>query len=278
MKKHTLEKSSLYLALAVLVILFLFPIYWVVTMSFKNPGQIFVVPPEFFPSSFHLGNYAAIFQRSMVSRYFTNSLFIAVCTTILSVFIASFAGYGFSRFRFRGRNFAIYGIMVIRIVPVVVYIVPFYVIYKQLGLLNTYPGLMLAYTTFSLSLAIWLFMGFYDDIPASIYESAIIDGCSEYSVFWHIAVKLVLPGFVVASILIFNGSWNEFTLALILTFSDNMRTLPIGIANMIVTDSGQTPFGAVAATGTIALLPALILSLTTQKYIVRGLTAGAVKG
>lgn len=162
-------------------------------------------------------------------------------------------------------------------IPGLVYTIPFYIIYQNLGMLNSLTGLVISYITFSLPLAIWLFMGFYDQIPTEVFESAIIDGCNDYGVFRHIAIKLVLPGIVVASILIFLGAWNEFGLALVLLFTDAKKTLPIGINGLIVYQE-DTPFGSLAAAGTIAMLPAIILSLTTQKFIVRGLTDGAVKG
>lgn len=275
--KHIFEKSMMYLLMIIFTIFFLFPIYWAITMSFKTPGQIFVTPPEFFPSSFHLDNYVDIFSKGGAGIYFLNSLIVSITTTVVAVLFATMAGYGFSRYKFKGKYTALYTVIIVRMIPGLVYTIPFYIIYQNLGMLNSLTGLVISYITFSLPLAIWLFMGFYDQIPTEVFESAIIDGCNDYGVFRHIAIKLVLPGIVVASILIFLGAWNEFGLALVLLFTDAKKTLPIGINGLIVYQE-DTPFGSLAAAGTIAMLPAIILSLTTQKFIVRGLTDGAVKG
>ena len=138
-------------------------------------------------------------------------------------------------------------------------------------------GLVVAYCTFSLPMSVWLFLGFYEEIPREIYESASIDGCSSYRMYWAIALPLVLPSISVVAILCFIGAWNEFGLALTLTFKDTSKTLPIAINSMIQRDR-DTPFGSIAAAGTLSMVPAIILSLTMQKYIVKGFTAGAVKG
>ena len=162
-------------------------------------------------------------------------------------------------------------------IPALVYTVPLYLLYNTTGLLDNHFGLMLAYCTFSLPISIWLFLSFYEEVPREIYESGVIDGCSEYRLFRSIALPLVVPSISVVAILCFIGSWNEFGLALTLTFKDAFKTLPIAINTMIQRER-DTPFGSLAAAGTLAMVPAIILSLTTQKYIVKGFTAGAVKG
>ena len=162
-------------------------------------------------------------------------------------------------------------------IPGVLYTIALYIIYLNRGLLYNSIGLIAAYCTFSLPMSIWLFLNFYDEIPREIYESASIDGCSSYRMYWNIALPLVLPSISVVAILCFIGAWNEFGLALTLTFRDEAKTLPIAINTMIQRDR-DTPFGSIAAAGTLSMVPAIILSLTMQKYIVKGFTAGAVKG
>ncbi|MCS7459856.1 carbohydrate ABC transporter permease [Paenibacillus doosanensis] len=133
-------------------------------------------------------------------------MIVSVATTVGAVLLATMAGYGFSRYNFKGKYTALYTVIIVRMIPGLVYTIPFYIIYQNVGLLNSLTGLLISYITFSLPLAIWLFMGFYDQIPTEVFESAIIDGCNDYGVFRHIAFKLVLPGIVVASILIFLGA------------------------------------------------------------------------
>ncbi|MBQ4901082.1 carbohydrate ABC transporter permease [Paenibacillus sp. Marseille-P2973] len=277
MKKHNAEKFALYLLLALFVIAFLFPIYWAITTSFKTPGQIMKVPPEFFPSNWNLQNYVEIFTKHQIGTYFINSLIVAVTTTLCAIMVATFAGYGFSRFKFRGRAFWQYAIIVMRMVPGLVFIIPYYIIFQKLGILDTLFGLIIVYITAALPLAIWLFMGFFDELPAEMFEAAKMDGCSEFGTYWRIALPLIVPGIVVAAILVFLAAYNEFSLSLVLIFTDQNKTLPLGISGMIQLQK-DTPFGTLAAAGTIAFIPALVLALTTQKYVQAGITAGAVKG
>ena len=275
---HTkFEKAYSYAILIIISSFFIFPIYWAITMSFKLPDQIFVIPPEFFPRSFHMDNYFEIFKNSPVMRYFLNSLIVASITVMGTIFVSTAAGFGFARYKLKTSKLTVWIVFIIRSIPGLVYIVPFYIIFQKVNLIDTLTGIVICYVTFSLPFAIWLFMGFYEELPSDIFESAIIDGCSEYGLFTTIALPLVKSGVVVISILVFMGAWNEFTLALVLIFSEDKKTLPYGI-NSMIQQNFDTPFGSLAAAGTIAMLPAVIFSLTTQKYIVRGLTAGAVKG
>ncbi len=271
------HKLTLFLGLLLFTIVFIFPIYWAVTMSFKEKADILVTVPHYIPKRITLSNYTDIFQKSGFANFTLNSAKISIITTLLCVITASMAGFALSRYAFRGRKILSGGIFVIRMVPGLVYTVPLYIIYDKLGLLDNHIGLIAAYCTFSLPLSIWLFLSFYEEIPREIYESAVMDGCSEYRLFASIAMPLVLPSISVVAILCFIGAWNEFGLALTLTFNDSFKTLPIAINSMIQRER-DTPFGSIAAAGTLTMLPAIILSLTTQKYIVKGFTAGAVKG
>lgn len=276
-KKEHAQSVLLFILLLVLALFFIFPIYWSVTMSFKEKADILVEVPHYFPRRFTLVNYVEIFQKTGFAIFTFNSIKIAVITTLLCVTFASMAGFGLTRFGFRGRRTISKGIFIIRMVPGLVYTVPLYLIYQKIGLLDNHWGLIMAYCTFSLPMSIWLFLSFYEEVPSEIYESAIIDGCSEYKLYGSIALPLVMPSVSVVAILCFIGSWNEFGLALTLTFKDTAKTLPIAINTMIQRER-DTPFGSLAAAGTLAMVPAIILSLTTQKYIVKGFTAGAVKG
>ena len=277
MKKNWYRNFLTMLALLALGLLFFFPLYWTFMTSFKTTAQIFVEKPIFFTKEFYTGNYAEIFQKSHVAQFFINSIIFSGCTTFISLVLATMAGFGFNRYNFKMKAILQNSALIVRMIPALVYTIPYYIIYSKLHLLDTLLGLILAYISFALPLAIWLAINFFAEIPKEVYESAEMDGCSEYKLYWYIAVPLVKAGMVVIAILVFIGAWNEFGLALVLQASDAKKTLPIGIASMIQSNK-DTPSGSLAAAGMIAMIPAVILSLTTQKYIVKGTMAGAVKG
>lgn len=275
-----LRKRKISVSLIVLIfftLLFLFPIYWTITTAFKQPGQIMTVPPEFIPSKFTIENFTKVFQENHIGVFFSNSLSISIATTLITLLIATFAGYGFSRFSFRGKNLSMLLVISVRMIPSLVYMVPYYIIFNNLSLLDSKFGLTIVYITANLPLAIWLATSFFDEIPEEVFESAKIDGCTEFQIYRKIALPLVVPGMIVISILVFLASYNEFGTALVLLFNDANKTLPVGISGMIQLQK-DTPFGLLAAAGTVAMIPAFILALTTQKYIQKGITAGAVKG
>lgn len=274
------RKKKFSVSLFVLIIfalLFLFPIYWTITTAFKSPGQIMKNPPEFFPKSFTWDNFVEVFTQQSIGTFFVNSLVISIGATVVTLFLASLAGYGFSRFRFRGRGASMMLIIVVRMIPALIYMVPYYIIFNNIGLLDSKLGLTIVYITANLPLAIWLAVGFFDEIPREVFESAKIDGASEFRVYWKIALPLVVPGLVVIAVLVFLATYNEFGTALVLLFNDANKTLPVGISGMLQLQK-DTPYGLLAAAGTVAMIPAFILALTTQKYVQKGITAGAVKG
>lgn len=271
------KKVGIFSLLFILTLIFIFPIYWVITMSLKYKQDILVTVPQFIPKRLTLDNYTEVLMNPRYITFLQNSIFISIVTTVICVIIAAMAGFALTRFSFKGRNVVSKGIFIIRMVPGLVYTVPLYMLYQKFGLIDNHWGLILAYCTFSLPMSVWLFLSFYEEVPHEIYESGLVDGCNEYKLFISIALPLVVPSISVVAILCFIGAWNEFGLALTLTFKDAYKTLPIAINSMIQREK-DTPFGSMAAVGTLAMVPAIILSLTTQKYIVKGFTAGAVKG
>ncbi len=271
------EQTIVTVLLAFFSLYFLFPIYWTLATSLKTKDSIIKLPPDWIPTKFTWSHYVEVFKENQIAQVFLNSLTVASATTILTIAVTVLGAYGFSRFRFPGRNLWIYTTIVVRMIPGLLLIIPYYLMFQKAGLLNSLSGLVIVNVTAAIPLAIYLFMGFFNEMPGEIFESARIDGCSEYGVFLRIALPLVVPGIAVTSILVFMGAWNEFSLSLILTFSDDKKLMPLAISSLIQVNK-DTPLGAIAAAGTVAMLPAIVLSLTTQKYIVDGFTAGAVKG
>lgn len=277
MKKKILKSAGLLIILLLLGVLFFFPVYWTIITSFKTKAQVFVERPILWIDTLYLDNYIEIFRKSYVATFFSNSMLVAVSTTVISLALATMAGFGLSRYHFKGNKIIKNSVIAVRMIPALVYTIPYYIIYSKIHLLDTMTGLIMAYISFALPLAIWLSISFFYEIPDELYEAAEIDGCTEYGMYTKIALPLVKAGLVVIAILVFIGAWNEFGLALVLQFSDAKKTLPIGIASMVQTHK-DTPSGSLAAAGVIAMIPAVILSMTTQKYIVKGTMAGAVKG
>ena len=271
------KKALLFLALLIALLFFVFPMYWIITMSFKQKTDILVTVPHYIPRRLTLTNYAEIFRKTNFPIFLLNSVRISIATTLMCVLVAGMAGFGLTRYRFRGSRHVSTVIYIIRMIPGLIYTVPLYLIFNKMGLIDNHWGLIAAYCTFSLPMSIWMFMSFYEEIPREIYESALLDGASEYKLFQAVALPLVAPSISVVAILCFLGSWNEFGLALTLTFSDQYKTLPVSI-NLMIQREADIPFGSIAAAGTLAMVPAIVLSLTSQKYIVKGFTAGAVKG
>jgi multiple sugar transport system permease protein len=275
--KKALKRTGMIVLLGVIGVFFIFPLYWILITSFKLPAQIFVEKPIFILDTIYLDNYLAIFQKSNALKFFINSVTVSLITTMVTILLATMCGFALARYRTKTNRYIKNSVLIVRMIPAVIYTIPYYVIYSKIGLLDSLLGLIIAYINFSLPLAIWLAVTFFEDIPKDIYESAQIDGCSEYRLYFSIAMPLVMSGIVVIGILVFIGAWNEFGLASVLQASDLKKTLPVGIASMVQTHK-DTPSGSLAAAGMIAVIPAIILSLTSQKYIVKGMMAGSVKG
>lgn len=274
------QKRADYVTIGILIvftILFSFPLYWTFTTALKSAGQIMKLPPEFIPSSITWKNFYSLFTENSMGIFFSNSVVIAGTTTIFTLLIASLAGYGFSRFNFKGKGGMLLVVIAVRMIPSLIYMVPYYIIFNNLNLLDSKLGLTVVYITANLPLAIWLATNFFDETPDEVYESAKIDGCSELGTYFKIALPLVVPGLIVIGILVFLAAYNEFGTALVLIFNDANKTLPLGISGMIQLQR-DTPFGLLAAAGMVAIVPAFILALTTQKYVQKGISAGAVKG
>src|SRR5262249_49397294 len=204
-----------------------------------------------------------------------NSLVVSGTVTLATLAIGSLAAHALARYEFRGAKAIAIAILSARLVPGATMIMPYYVLFRWYGLTNTIPGLALAYIGFSLPFACWLLYGFFLEIPSDVEDSARIDGCGDFAVFWRIVLPLTRPGLAATAILVFLGTWNEFLFALVLAGRDT-RTLPVYLATFI---SERTVFwGSLFAVASVMVLPCLVLVLLVQRSLVRGLTAGAVKG
>ncbi len=264
----------LYVAVMLVVaVLALFPLYWTIVTALK-PGELpFANPPVwiFRPSLEHLQTASA---RGGMGSAFPNSLIVASTNTVLSVLIGGLAAYGLARFPIRGKRHLWFWIISNRMLTPVALALPFFLLGNAVRLLDTRLILILTYLTFNVPLVVWILMGFFQTIPVTMDEAARIDGASQWTVFARIALPLALPGIAVAAIFAFIFAWNELMFALVLT-RESSRTMP-ALTTTFITGMGIR-WGAMAATTMVTVLPILVLSLSVSRYIVRGLTLGAIK-
>jgi multiple sugar transport system permease protein len=252
----------------------LFPLYWILTASFKTELSLYARPPQWLFSPI-LENYKHVLFNIPFFQYLTNSLLIALGTTVGSLILGTLAAYGFSRIKFRGSETLRFLILVTRMVPRMTLVVPYYLMLLKIGMLDTHSGLVIAYISFALPFSIWLLIGFFDDVPIEVEEAAMVDGCTPLGTLVRVVIPIAAPGLAVAAIFAFLVSWNEFLFALILS-GPASKTLPVVIAGL-TTDLGPL-YGEMSAAAVMVMVPNVVMTLIMQRYVVRGLTLGAVKG
>ncbi|MGQ9627016.1 MAG: carbohydrate ABC transporter permease [Anaerolineae bacterium] len=257
---------------------FLFPVLWMFITSFKGQPEFFSYPPVFFPKQIDLRNYIGAMVPPPDGRggfkSLGDSLIVASSTTIISLLTGSLAAYSLARFRTGGDNLSFW-ILSTRMFPPVASALPLFFIFQRLKMLDTYPVLIVANTIFNLSFVIWMLKGFFEDLPAELEEAALIDGCTTFGAFWRVALPLIAPGLVATALFAFIFTWNEFMFAMLLT-RRNIRTLTVLVPSLV--GGHEILWGQIAASGMIAIIPCVALALLLQRYLVRGLTLGAVKG
>ena len=266
----------LHLLIILITIVFLFPLYWMISTAFKANDVLLKIPPEWFPRRPILANFARIFRNPDFIGFYRNSIITSASTTLLCLFISIHAGYSFSRFTYRLNKILQMGILATQMFPGIVLLLSLYMIYRKLGLLNTYMALILACTTIALPLSIWMLKGFFDTIPRSIEEAAHMDGAGRLRTLYSIVTPLIKPGVVAVAIYTFMVTWDDFLYALTLISSSAKRTLPAGIALAFLGEYGYD-WASVMAASVSASVPVLIVFIFLQKYMIAGLTAGAVK-
>ncbi|MDR1536204.1 MAG: carbohydrate ABC transporter permease [Planctomycetota bacterium] len=255
-----------------------FPFYWMLSTALKPDLDIYKVPPDLWPKNLTFDNVRKLFwEDSLIPRFFLNSLISSVATVIVTVGLATFSGYALSRLRFRFRQKLLIGILVTQMFPMVVLLIPLYILYLKAHLLNTWVGLVLAFTSFALPFGVWMIKGFIDTVPVEMEEAAMIDGCSRVGALFKVVLPMIVPGVAATAIFAFLDAWNNLLFPLTLVNELEMKTLPPG---MILSFMGQfrADWGGMMATSFLTTLPIVILFVLLQRYLVAGLTAGAVKG
>lgn len=252
----------------------LFPIVWMVVSSFKPDNALFAFPPRFIfaPTETH---YAGLFTgANTFATYIKNSVIASVSSTVISIVLGTAAGYGLARTHFKGKEDLSFWIISTRMAPIAAVILPLYLFYSKLHLLNTLIGLIIAYLTFSLPFAIWLMNAFFVDLPIALEEASKVDGATKWQTFIHIVLPLSAPGIVTTAILCFIFAWNDYAFAT--TFGGpGSQTIPIAAAQLM-TQSG-IDWGKLMAIGTVTVIPMIFFGMIVRRWLVRGLTLGAVK-
>jgi len=270
---RAISRAVQYAAIVVALILFLFPVYWIIATSFKSTGDIASPIPVFLYTP-TVSAYARLLT-SEFPRFFLNSLVIAVSSVFLSLLLGAPAAYGLARFRFRFQENLKFWVLSARMAPPFGFVVAFYLIFRSLHLLDTYWALIIMYLAFNLPFMIWLLFGFFQDVPKDLEEAALVDGCTEWGAFRRIVLPAVAPGLAAAAVLGFVYSWQEFLYAFVLAGSST-RTVPVAIASEI--GFYGIEWDKMCAIATLSMIPMFSLALLVQRYLVRGLTMGAVKG
>ena len=258
---------------ALVVLFFVFPIFMIVVTSLKSRVDALAVPPVWiFRPVFD--NYVNIFSENNFDFYFRNSLIIATLGTLFALVIGVPAAYSLARRSFRREGDVSFWILSQRMMPPIAVIIPMFILLRTVKLIDTYMGLVVVYMTFNLPFVIWILRGFFQDLPIEIEESSMVDGCTRFGSFWRVAVPLVAPGLAAAAIFSFLFTWNEFLFALILT-GRNTATMPVAV-QLFMRETG-IDWGRMTAAAVVMMLPTLLFTLFALRFLVRGLTFGAVK-
>lgn len=265
-----------YILLGIAVLLAVFPAIWMLSTSIKPITALYVNPPQIIPNNPTLGNYANVLRTPTMYLAFMNSVIVTIAVVVLTLFLSILAGYGLARHRFKGSSLVKLLVLMGQMVPAVVLVIPMYFMFARFKILDTKYALIIADLALTLPMGIVMLSAFFLTVPKELEEAACIDGCNEYSALFRIILPIAKPGIVSVTIYTFIHAWEEFLFALNLTNSSTHRTLPIAIS--MFSGEFNVDWGATMAAASIVALPVLVIFLLANKYFVRGLSDGAVKG
>ena len=277
MKSRAMVGSAVAYVVSLLLVVFIgFPLLWMLVSSFKPAEQLFVSPPRLLPSTLTLDWYRNVMLQSDAPTYFRNSLVIGAATTAICLSIGTLAAYGVTRFEFPGKRVFLIGALLSYVFPAIVLFVPIYMIINSLGLIDALAGVVIAHTILTFPFALWMLRSFFIAIPREIDEAAWVDGASYFMTFVAIILPLALPGVFSVGVFVFVLSWNEYLFAGVLITSGSLKTIPVGISEFIT--SFDVRWGEIMAVGALATMPVIALFLSVQRFFLRGVIAGAIKG
>jgi len=271
-------RVCLYLLMALIVFVVAFPLFWMISTSFKPKTEIYIQPPTLLPIHWTLQNYIDLLALTKFPYYYRNSVIVATCSTVLAIVVGSLAGYALSRFRFLGFKLYTRIILLTYMLPSVLLMIPLYVLAVSVGLQDTLLALIIANTTSALPFAIWLLRAYFTTIPADLEEAAMIDGAGRLQAFSRVVLPLALPGIIATSLFAFTASWNEFLYALVFINTDTLRTLPVGINSWVGGGDSQMDVWSMLLAGAVLITaPVLVFYGFVQRHLVVDLSAGGTK-
>ena len=279
MNKAALARMQLgvsYGVLSFLMLLVLFPFYWMTVTSFKTEDQMRSLVSMFWPSPAVLENYTQLLTKTDFLIWFRNSAFVAISSTLVATAIGTLGAYALARLRFMGRAFMSSAVLITYLVPPSILFIPLYAQIRTFGLADSLAGLIAAYPSFTVPFVTWLMMGYFESIPVELEEAAMIDGATRFGAFRRVILPLAAPGVLAAALYAFTQAWNEFLYALVFITNVKLRTLPVGLSSFITGD--VYGWGYLMAGAVLTTLPVIVVYIYLQKFMVEGLTAGSVKG
>ena len=253
----------------------LFPIYWLIVSSLQNPQTVTQIPPNLFPQEFSLYFVKKVFSEFAIGRFLFNSVYLSVLATALTLVVACLAAFSYKAYNYKLKESFSKMVLFVYMFPQILIIIPIYLLMSHLQLINTYTGLILCYIAFELPICIWTMQSYFETIPRDLIEAAEIDGLARIKTLWHVFLPVALPGLAASGIMTFIGIWNNFLLANTLLIDEAKKTLPVIIADFSSRDNMLQ--GDVLAASTVVCIPSFFFALFAQKYLVGGLTSGAVK-
>ena len=270
------RRVALYGGGLVLLAIGAFPLAWMLSTALKPSGEIFATPPTLVPKVVTLENFRRLFTETTFLTYFTNSVLVSLATVGLTLSVSAMGAYALTRFTFAGREKVAGLILTTYMFAPVMIIIPFYILVKELGIVNTRLALVLSYTTFCLPFCLWLLRAFFESIPLELEEAALVDGAGRGRAVWHVVLPLALPGLIAAAIFTFILAYNDFLFALVLITSEELKTLPVGVNDLF--NATIVDWGMIMAAGVMITVPAVLFFAAVQRYLVQGWGAGGVKG
>lgn len=274
--RRFVDSAALYAAVFVYAAFAVFPLYWTVKISMTPQSLLYSEGIRLWPSAMTLENYRSVLAASDFPRYFANSVIVSVATSLIVTVVASLSGYALSRFRFRGKTWVSLLLLLTQTFPLVMVIPPIFRIMGQLGLTDNLYGLIVIYTAFNIAFATFLMQSFFDGVPKELEDAAMIDGCTRAMALRRIILPLTLPGMGATVAFVFTAAWSELLFALMLINSEDQKTFSVGLLTFI--GKFAVDWGQMMAASVLALVPVCLFFAVLQRYLVTGLTAGAVKG
>jgi N-acetylglucosamine transport system permease protein len=272
-----LIKTAIFLTLWAWCLMVVLPMVWMVYNSFKPSKEIFANPWSL-PTTFDFSNYVLAWAKSNVGVYFLNSMLVVGVSLLITLLLSAMAAYGLAVRRFKGGRLLYFVFILGMMIPTALSLAPLFSLMRSLSLVNSLTGLALVYVAFSIPFSVLVLYGFFASLPAAMREASIVDGASEWQTFWYVYLPMARPGVVTVTVFNFLGLWNEYLLGLVLLIDPDKQTLPIGIANMVVSMNYRSEWGPLFAAMVLAMIPVLAIYSALHKRVVEGMVMGALKG